>query len=413
MTKTKNPVLDFIKATTNEKSYTLEDGRGFGEVIDTGIYTLNLALSGDAFGGMITGRTTELAGSSQSGKTALSTYLMEKFLQHNPDNGVVYLYETEGRVSESLSKLISPEFRSRVIINHVSTVDEYNIALMQNLLPQLQKFKNNKQDIKVMIVLDSLGNLASHKEMTDMKEKQELKADMTRAKAIRRLFRTIAIPLLSEFQIPHICTNHTYDVVGSFITYKKAGGGGGVEYLSDIIIEAKKDKQDKDIKKQNKVTKFLLKIKKSLFTDVDVVLPIIMNNGKFSKYSGILNMAKELNVVKLVDYVDEEKIKDIETRRKEISDKVKSGNLSKTQADRLRKQLTEEKKEASEKKYQFENGYYSKIELSKNEEILNKIVIATNEAWKEEYSFLVDTTQVDEDLDTEDEVEETEIEDEE
>jgi RecA/RadA recombinase len=405
--------LDFINATKDADTKSAEESEVFGEIIDTGIYALNLALSGDMFGGLTTGRVTEIAGASQSGKSAISIYLMSKFLEHYDENGVVYLYETEGRVSESLFNLIPQEYKSRVLIKNIDTVKNFNKELLRNLLPALQKYP----ETKVMIVLDSLGNLASTKELEDMQNEdiKDIKADMTRTKDIKALFRTITIPLLAKYQIPFICTNHTYNVVGSFMTYRKAGGGTGVEYLSDIILEVRKDKKDEEVKSQNKASKFVLKVKKSLFTDVDIELPLFLNNGKFSKYSGILKMAQDLEVIKLVDYIDEEKMKEIEEARKEISMKLKTKEINKTNAEKERKKLNEEKKNASEKKYLYNEKYYTKNELRKNEEVLNKVIIETNETWQKLYSFNVESLDLDDtDIeDAEDIVEETEVEDEE
>jgi hypothetical protein len=61
---------------------------------------------------------------------------------------------------------------------------------------------------KLMIVLDSLGQMASNKEKEDLL-KGNIKQDMTKAKALTSMFRSINTDL-GYLDIPLVCTNHTY-----------------------------------------------------------------------------------------------------------------------------------------------------------------------------------------------------------
>jgi hypothetical protein len=86
---------------------------------------------------------------------------------------------------------------------------------------------------KIMIILDSAGNLATAKEIEDAKTGSE-KSDMTRAKILKSIFRIIMTPL-ADLKIPFIFTNHTYQTQ-SFISQAVAGGGTGPEYAASIVL---------------------------------------------------------------------------------------------------------------------------------------------------------------------------------
>jgi len=78
-----------------------------------------------------------------------------------------------------------------------------------NLCDTLRKAKEKGTELpKIMLVLDSLGNLATTKEKVDAASGSE-KKDMTKQQDLRSLFRVITTDL-AEFKIPFIFTNHTY-----------------------------------------------------------------------------------------------------------------------------------------------------------------------------------------------------------
>jgi len=83
------------------------------------------------------------------------------------------------------------------------------------------------------MILDSAGNLATQKEIDDARSGSE-KADMTRSKVLKSIFRIIMTPL-ADLKIPFIFTNHTYQTQ-DFISRQVAGGGTGPEYAASIVL---------------------------------------------------------------------------------------------------------------------------------------------------------------------------------
>jgi RecA/RadA recombinase len=118
----------------------------------------------------------------------------------------------------------------------VSTPQEVR-HFVTNLCDTIKKAKGSEIP-KIMLVLDSLGNLATNKERTDAISGSE-KKDMTKQQELRSLFRVITTDL-AEIKIPFIFTNHTYASIGSYIPSQTISGGGGAIYNASVILQLSK-----------------------------------------------------------------------------------------------------------------------------------------------------------------------------
>jgi hypothetical protein len=141
----------------------------------------------------------------------------------------------------------------------------------------------------VMIIVDSVGNLASKKEVDDALDGKSV-ADMTRAKQMKSLFRMIT-PHLTIKDIPMVVVNHTYMEIGMF---PKAivSGGTGIYYSADniFIIGRQQEKSGTEIVGYN----FIINVEKSRFVREKSKIPIeVTFEGGISKWSGLLDMALE------------------------------------------------------------------------------------------------------------------------
>ena len=129
----------------------------------------------------------------------------------------------------------------RFVLIPVSTVQEFR--------NQATKICDNVDKVPlearhpILLVLDSLGNLSTEKEVKDIIEGNDTR-DMTRAQLIRGAFRVLALRL-SKLQMPMIVTNHTYDVIGAYVPTKEMGGGSGLKYAASTIVYLSKSK-DRD-----------------------------------------------------------------------------------------------------------------------------------------------------------------------
>ena len=230
----------YIKESGNEYASIVEEGVAAGDVhsyIDTGSYLFNALLSGSLSGGLPSNKITALAGESATGKTYFALGMVKQFLDANPDAGVLY-FESESAIPKELieSRGIDPK---RMVILPVITIQEFRTQVIKILDSYLEQ----EEQKPMMIVLDSLGNLSTTKELQDTAAGAETR-DMTRSQIIKACFRVLTLKL-GRANVPLIVTNHTYDVIGAYMPTKEMGGGSGLKYAASSIIYLSK-KKDKD-----------------------------------------------------------------------------------------------------------------------------------------------------------------------
>jgi RecA/RadA recombinase len=199
------------------------------EWIDTGNYHLNACVSGSLFGGWPNNRSCSIAGPSGTGKT----YLVLNSIRRAIDMGYnVIFYDSEAAVDKTLMKKFGID-TDKVNYQPINTVQEFRSSVT-TITKRMQEAKRTGADLpKMMIILDSAGNLATQKEINDAVSGSE-KSDMTRSKILKSIFRIIMTPL-ADLKVPFIFTNHTYQTQ-DFISRQVAGGGTGPEYAASIVL---------------------------------------------------------------------------------------------------------------------------------------------------------------------------------
>lgn len=210
------------------------------EYIDIGSKVLNLAMTGSVFGGIPNNRAVELMGPSGVGKTfimlcaARNAQLMDY---------KIYWYDSENAVDRKLMEQFGIDV-SQVWYEPCNTVEDFRHSVT-NLTNKLIDAKRKGFKIpKVMVILDSIGNLGTIKELTDA-ESGSMKEDMTRAKRIKSLFR-ILMTKMAEVKIPFLYSNHTYKTTDFFAAWKGSGGSGREYGASIILMLTKASLKDKN-----------------------------------------------------------------------------------------------------------------------------------------------------------------------
>jgi len=154
--------------------------------IPTGNYHLNACLTGSLFGGYPNNRAVALAGPSGTGKT----YLILNAIKQAQKQGYSIIFsDSENAVDKSLVEKfgIDPKtFR----YEPCNTVQEFRSSVTAITDVLIEQKKKGIKLPKIMVVLDSAGNLATQKEIDDAKSGSS-KADMTRAKLLKSTFRII------------------------------------------------------------------------------------------------------------------------------------------------------------------------------------------------------------------------------
>ena len=211
--------------------------------IDSGSYIFNALVSGSIYGGVSGNKVTAIAGESSTGKTFFSLAVVANFLDSNPDAVCLY-FDTESAITRSLleSRNIDTE---RVVVLNVVTIEEFRTKALQCVDKYLKVDESERQPM--MFVLDSLGMLSTEKEITDALADKNVR-DMTKSQLVKGAFRMLTLKL-GQANVPLIVTNHTYDVIGSYVPTKEMGGGSGLKYAASTIIylSKKKEKDGKEV----------------------------------------------------------------------------------------------------------------------------------------------------------------------
>jgi RecA/RadA recombinase len=270
-----------IKNSTIDFTATLTDSKIFGkkDMIPTRVPMINVALSGRIDGGLTPGLTV-LAAPSKHFKTAFSLLLASAFLKANPD-GIILFYDSEFGTPESYFTSFGVPLES-VVHTPITDIEELKFDVMQ----QLSEIKRND---KIMIVVDSVGNLASKKEVEDAM-KQSSAADMTRARQLKSLFRMVT-PHLTLKDIPMVVVNHVY-MTQEMYSKAVVSGGTGIYYSADNIwiIGRQQDKDDKELLGYH----FVINIEKSRYLKEKSKIPITVSfDSGINKWSGMLDLALE------------------------------------------------------------------------------------------------------------------------
>lgn len=270
-----------LKTGSTKNSSILSKSTFFNakEMIQTDLPILNIAFSGSLDGGLIPGLTV-VAGASKSFKTMLSLYCMKAYLDKYPE-GIALLYDSEFG--------ITPEYLEgfKIDITRVVHIPIENVEQLKfDIVKKLEAIEKKE---KVFIMIDSIGNLASKKEVEDAENEKSV-ADMSRAKSLKSLFRIIT-PHLTTKHVPCLAINHVYQEIG---LYPKTivGGGTGIYYSANqiFIIGKSQEKDGTDLAG----FKFTINIEKSRFVKEKSKLPftVYFDRG-IQKWSSLFELAQE------------------------------------------------------------------------------------------------------------------------
>ena len=289
--------MSFLKSVIseldNEFASVSEDGIAAGDCdsfVDTGAYIFNALVSGSIFGGLPSNKITALAGESSTGKTFFALSIVKYFLQQNPTGQVIY-FESESAITKGMLADRGIDVK-RIGLVPVTTVQEFRTQAIK-VVDEYMKLKK-KDRPPLMFVLDSLGMLSTTKEVEDATAGKETR-DMTRAQVVKSIFRILSLKL-GQAGIPLIVTNHTYDVVGSYMPQKEMGGGSGLKYAASTIIYLSKSKE----KDGTEVVGNIIKCKafKSRFTKENslVATRLFYDERGLDRYYGLLELGEKYGV---------------------------------------------------------------------------------------------------------------------
>jgi len=270
-----------VKNSTIKLTAPISESKVYGkkEMAPTQVPMVNVALSGRIDGGLTPGLLV-LAGPSKHFKSAFALLMAAAYLNKYPE-AVLLFYDAEFGTPQAYFESFGIDM-NRTVHTPITNVEELKFDISQ----QLDKIEKNE---KVIIIIDSVGNLASKKEVEDALDGKSV-ADMSRAKALKSLFR-IVTPHLNLKDIPLIAVNHTYKEIGLF-PKDIVSGGTGIYYSSDAIwiIGRQQDKVGTEIQGYH----FIINIEKSRHVKEKSKIPISVSwEGGIARWSGLMDVAEK------------------------------------------------------------------------------------------------------------------------
>ena len=267
------------KNSTSKYTAVLSDSKFFSEkdMIQTKVPIINVALSGKLDGGFTPGLTM-FAGPSKHFKTAFSLLMAKSYLDKYPE-AVLLFYDSEFGTPQAYFNSFGID-TTRVLHTPITDVEQLKFDIMA----QLENIERNE---RVIIVVDSIGNLASKKEVEDTLNEKSV-ADMSRAKQLKSLFRMVT-PHLTLKNLPMVVVNHTYKEIGMF-PKDIVGGGTGSYYSADniFIIGRQQEKDGSEVAGYN----FIINVEKSRHVREKSKIPVtVLHEGGISRWSGLVDLA--------------------------------------------------------------------------------------------------------------------------
>ena len=296
-------VFDKLEKLNPEAKFLSESALStVSDYVDTGCMVLNAIISGSLYGGVPMGRITGFSGPSAAGKT----YIINKILANGQKKGMVpVIFDTEAAIDASSTIGVGLD-NDQVKYVPVQTVEDCRNQISAFLDGVIEA----KMRDKFIISIDSLGNLASQKEIDDA-EKGKTAMDMgTRAKGLKSMMRLLTFKA-AQAGVTILFSNHTYDDPGAmFPTLVKAQSGGkGPVYLASVLVQlAKRDEKhdasrgdsDELLPEANKVSGTTLRALtvKNRFVPPFLECEAYLNFKRgLDKYSGLREMAVNHGVI--------------------------------------------------------------------------------------------------------------------
>lgn len=278
-------LLRMKKAGSIKTADTLSDSSFFNvkDVIKTEVPALNIALSGAIDGGLTPGLTI-IAGPSRHFKSMFGLMMVKAYMAKYSDAVCLFIDSEFGITPDYIKSVgVDPERVLHIPVEHIE-------QLKFDLVKRLEEVKRGD---KVIVFIDSIGNLASKKEVEDALEGKSA-ADMTRAKTLKSLFRIIT-PHFTTKDIPCIVVNHTYMEQSLYPKTIMSGGTGPMYSANQVFIIGKQqEKEGSELTGYN----FVINVEKSRFVKEKSKIPIAVRfDGGLSRWSGLMDMALESEAV--------------------------------------------------------------------------------------------------------------------
>ena len=259
------------------------DGALPTEWISTGNYVLNKLMSGSVRRGVPVGRVVTFAGDSGTGKSLLAACCMR---EAQKQGFFCIVFDSEAALDKNFLSNLGVD-TSKLAIMNTDTVEEFRLKMV--------KILEGITDEKVLFVLDSMGNLATKKELNDALDGKSASDMGLKAKSLRATFRVIS-NMINKKNASLIVTNHTYTDASGYIPMQVMSAGKGLFYNSSIVMMLTKARL-KDGKEQVGIT-IKVKTEKNRFVPPFKMIGLDLNfvTG-MTRFTGLLDVLVDQGLI--------------------------------------------------------------------------------------------------------------------
>ncbi len=256
--------------------------------VPTPVPALNIALSGSVSGGLEAGITI-IAAPSRHFKSMLGLIMVASYLKKHKD-GICVFYDNEFGSLLSYFKGFGIDLE-RVIHVPIENMESFKFDVVK-------KLEASGRGDRIIFFIDSIGNLASKKELDDASAEKST-ADMTRAKVLKSIFRMIT-PMLSMKDFPLVAVNHIYLEQGAMYPKTIMSGGSGPLLSAQTVLFVSRS-QEKSSEGDLEGYNFNIIVEKSRRVRERSKIPLNVTFEKgVNRWSGLFALAVEFEIIKKV-----------------------------------------------------------------------------------------------------------------
>lgn len=287
----------YLKTNTSIEAESVGEHDFIPELLDTGNYALNWAISGKLTGGFPCTKVSEMFGDPGSGKSLILTKIAGENIKRG---GISYIIDTEDAINPLFAKIILNDSDGNIVnkIQRVDTID--TLEQLRNFIVSLANKKiSMNNNTPIFIGIDSISQLSSEKEMEDSRS-GSFARDMTKQQAMRGFFRVVN-RLLRPANITLVVLSHTSAAIGAFGNpVTAANHGGGVKFASSVRIWITSSKEVADSNGIPLGVRMNFKIEKNrlVFKGRKASVNLSFKKG-IQAYSGLLELLADNEIVKL------------------------------------------------------------------------------------------------------------------
>lgn len=294
-TKSINPIIAKLRQNSKDNNANIVSKSKYfleHDMVRTSVPIVNIALSGRIDGGLTPGLTV-FAGPSKMFKTGFSLLLMKSYMDAYPDSAALFFDSEFGTAKGAYFDMYGID-KERVFHDPIVNIETLKFKIVQQL-------EGLTRGDKLFVMVDSIGALASKKEVQDAIAEKSV-ADMTRAKELKSFCRVV-YPYLNMLDIPLVMINHTYKELALYPRDIVSGGTGPYLAADNIYIISRKQETEETKVNGSKAKKitgydFVITVDKSRYVKEKSKLPVTISYEEgISKYSGLLEIAVEAGIV--------------------------------------------------------------------------------------------------------------------